>query len=91
MSLPETERIAVIGAVRWSHEEPELQMDCVTWDTPFSTINLRDYDVWIMHVDSLPAVIPVGSILDSLSPGYLYGALINGLRVYVLGDPRLAV
>jgi hypothetical protein len=44
-----------------------------------------------MHVDSLPAVIPVGSILDSLSPGYLYGALINGLRVYVLGDPRLAV
>lgn len=88
MGTVETTRIAVIGAAKWSHEEDDLQINCIDWNTAFSAINLRDYDVWVLYVDSLPHTIATDSILDSLTPAYLYRALLDGLRVYVLGDPR---
>jgi hypothetical protein len=88
MSTTQTTRILVIGAAQWSHEEDDLQINCIEWNTAFSANNLRDYDEWVMHVDSLPQIIAKDSILDALTPTYLYQALLNGLRVYVIGDPR---
>src|SRR5258708_6737194 len=91
MSIEETTRIAVIGAAKWSREEDTLQVNCIDWNMPFSAINLRDYDEWVMYVDSLPEQVATGSILESLNPSYLYECLITGLRIYVLGDPRINV
>jgi hypothetical protein len=91
MSIGETTRVAVIGAAKWSHEDEDLQIDCVEWNTLFSAINLRDYDEWVMDLQSIPERVAKSSILGSLTPSYLYECLTTGLMIYLLGDPRLEV
>jgi len=85
------QRVAVVGWEGDSLTTDGYVVSFFEWQTPAASLNLKDYDVWVLLPDAIPKDLKSGTIWDALNVDYVHDALLHETIIYVLGDARRTV
>src|ERR1035438_4963486 len=84
-------KVAIIGIDAGSDNHESARWDCINWDASESSINLHDYDTWVLFLNTFPTQVQPSTIFHVFSTDYVLKSLISGTRIFVIGDPRFGV
>lgn len=80
-------KLAIFGLEHSSGNSDKITWDAFPWNWN-KEVNFHDYHIWLMY---LPSLENDHQLLGSFVVDYVYRALMSGVRIYVLGDPRITI
>ena len=85
-------RILVLGVDGFSHSDSEFAVKCVPWSRVGPSVNIADYhDIVISSPRSRDAAPRASAYRETLKSSVAFKHLHHGGRIFVVGDPRLAL
>ncbi|MBI4548041.1 MAG: hypothetical protein HY707_08680 [Ignavibacteriae bacterium] len=89
--MPQSVKIVLVGAAGFDSRDSDKSVQCIEWDRLKNLGNIRDFDIVILNLLEGVPKTDWNLFHQKLNPSTMREILMNGGRIYVLGDPRFEV
>ena len=72
MASERAHKVALIGVEAGSDKDESKRWDCISWNALPSSINLHDYDTWVLFLPTFPGRLDKHTLFSLFTIDYVY-------------------